>query len=218
MTLRRANPSTRARLLAEGERLFAERGIDGASVRAITQAAGVNLAAIHYHFESKEGLLREVLRSRIEPINSERIARLGELEQSDSRSGPEYLRSVLHAFIAPALEHLDGQGRWFLGLMAQIHHSSHPVATDCLRQAMGPVAKRFINALQMALPDLPANQLHLRLHFMIGAMLHNLASRDSENGLASLAPIHFSREDLMHELVEFCHAGFCRPVCARRGH
>lgn len=62
------SPDTRASLLQRGRAVFAERGFDGASVRAITDAAGANLGAITYHFGSKEALYVEVLRTAIAPM------------------------------------------------------------------------------------------------------------------------------------------------------
>ncbi len=62
------SPETRERLLAAGRSLFALRGFEGTSVRAITAQAGVNLGAVTYHFESKEGLYRAVLKECFGPL------------------------------------------------------------------------------------------------------------------------------------------------------
>ena len=61
---------TRTRLLDSAEQLFAERGIDATSLRAITTAAGANLASVNYHFGSKDELFREVVSRRIGPVNA----------------------------------------------------------------------------------------------------------------------------------------------------
>ena len=68
--------ATRERILDAAGRLFAERGFDGTSLRAITTAAGVNLAAVHYHLGSKEALLAAIVARHAEPVNRERLARL----------------------------------------------------------------------------------------------------------------------------------------------
>ena len=70
---------TRDQILDTAERLFAEFVIDGVSIRTITAEAGVNLAAIHYHFGSKEALVREVFVLRIGPLNRERLRLLDDL-------------------------------------------------------------------------------------------------------------------------------------------
>src|SRR6266568_5066457 len=74
--------ATRTVLLDAAERLFAENGVEGTSVRDITKAAGVNLGAINYHFGTKERLALEVFARRLEPVNRERIARLDALEEA----------------------------------------------------------------------------------------------------------------------------------------
>ena len=92
---------TRERLLDAAERLFAERGFEGTSLRAVTQAAGASVSAAHYHFGSKEALLHATLLRRVEPVNRARLARLGALEE---RGGPVALEALLDCFLRPALE------------------------------------------------------------------------------------------------------------------
>jgi AcrR family transcriptional regulator len=74
------NQDTRERILDVAERLFMARGYEGTSMRMITGEAEVNLAAVNYHFGSKEALLREVFRRRLEWLNRERLRALDELE------------------------------------------------------------------------------------------------------------------------------------------
>ena len=76
---------TKTSLLDAGERLFAELGIAGASMRAITQEAAANLAAVHYHFGSKEGLVRAVFSRRLGPLNRERVERLASARRGRPR-------------------------------------------------------------------------------------------------------------------------------------
>ena len=94
-----ASLDTKQHILDTAEQLFAERGYAATSLRAVTQAAGVNLAAVNYHFGSKTGLLFAVVERRVNPVNAERLRLLDTLE-----SGPEppELEAVLRAFIAPA--------------------------------------------------------------------------------------------------------------------
>ena len=73
---------TKERILDAAEGLFADRGFPGTSMRDITQGADANIAAVNYHFGSKEALLLAVLERRIEPVNQARLARLDELESS----------------------------------------------------------------------------------------------------------------------------------------
>src|ERR1043166_6329556 len=88
--------ATRESLLDAAEALFTEHGIQAASLRAITQKAGANLAAVHYHFGSKEGLVKAVFSRRLKPLNQERL-RL--LEACDLEADPQggAVEQVLHA-------------------------------------------------------------------------------------------------------------------------
>ncbi len=91
---------TKEVILDAAEALFAEEGIEGASLRAITARAGVNLAAVNYHFQSKEGLVRAVFARRIEPLNRERIALLDRLEGA---AAPPTVEGILGAFVGPVI-------------------------------------------------------------------------------------------------------------------
>src|SRR5581483_10822770 len=94
---------TRERILDTAERLFAENGYSGTSLRAIIHHAGVNLAAVHYHFKSKEALLEAVVLRRSEPANAERTRLLDECEWR-AGDGPPDLEELIRAFILPAFQ------------------------------------------------------------------------------------------------------------------
>src|SRR5258705_11177243 len=97
MTAVETRPDTKHRILDSAERLFAEYGFAGVSLRAIIADAKVNLAAIHYHYHSKEALFDAVILRRLEPINRERLELLDALE----RTGKPTLEQILEAFFAP---------------------------------------------------------------------------------------------------------------------
>jgi AcrR family transcriptional regulator len=92
--------NTKERILDTAERLFAEHGYAATSLRSIIAEAGVNLAAVHYHFHSKEALLEAVILRRSKPANAERLALLGEFEKQAGEK-PVPLESVIEAFVAP---------------------------------------------------------------------------------------------------------------------
>src|SRR5260370_21733269 len=114
--------ATKARILAAAERLFADNGFDGVSLRAIAREAKVQIALIHYHFESKEGLYRAVWRERYAPLADKRHYGLPRLDFSRDRL--EVLRDLVNLFVRPQLE--DPSGRLFLKIMA--HEFSDPKA------------------------------------------------------------------------------------------
>src|SRR5712672_4433113 len=91
---------TRDRILKTAERLFAERGFNGVSVRDLAGAANVNIASIGYHFRNKEGLLAEVYRRHCEPMIEERLRGL---EAAAPLAGAARVAAIIEAFVRPAL-------------------------------------------------------------------------------------------------------------------
>ena len=98
---------TRERILRTAERLFAERGFSGVSVRELAAAAQVNIASIGYHFDNKEGLLSEVYRRHCEPMIEERLRGL---EASSRLRGKARIAAIIEAFIRPALQQVEVEG------------------------------------------------------------------------------------------------------------
>ena len=91
---------TKGQILDAAESLFAEHGLEAVPLRGIIAEAGVNSAAIHYHFGSKEALVRAVFRRRFDPINRARIDLLNQAEQN-AIEGPLSVETVLYAMVAP---------------------------------------------------------------------------------------------------------------------
>jgi AcrR family transcriptional regulator len=98
-----AGEETRERILDAAERLFARKGITSTSMRALTAAAGVNLAAVHYHFGSKEALLDAVIERRAEPCNAARNRALDRHLAERAEAAPD-VEQVLRAFLEPVVE------------------------------------------------------------------------------------------------------------------
>ena len=94
----RSSLSTKQRILNAAEKLFADHGFAAASLRRVTADAGVNLAAVNYHFGSKESLIEEVFRRRLDELNANRIKSLEQIEGQASTT----LEDVLDAFAGPA--------------------------------------------------------------------------------------------------------------------
>src|SRR5438876_7809850 len=94
---------TRSRILDVAEELFGELGLGRVSIRNITRKAKVNLAAINYHFGSKEDLITAVFERRVVPVNEARLAALDTVEKSAGKRIPR-LEDILEAFIRPALQ------------------------------------------------------------------------------------------------------------------
>lgn len=165
--------ATKEKLLDTAERLFAEQGIGATSLRQIIGAAGVNLAAVHYHFGSKEHLLEAVFIRRIERVNRERLEMLDRCEAT----GEPRLEQILEAMVAPtmAVAH-DPERRIFVRIMARMHveEELRPLFMKHLKD----VIARFRVAIKTALPGIPEPELTWRMHFAIGVMAHTMVGLD----------------------------------------
>src|SRR6185437_320586 len=118
-SLRTVKPphETRTRILDAAEELFMQHGFEGTSMRLLTAKAGVNLAAVNYHFGSKHALVEAVFRRRLDPMNAARISALEELERQGHPLTPD---AIIRAFVAPSLrliEDAKGGGRNFIRLL-----------------------------------------------------------------------------------------------------
>src|ERR1700676_2745157 len=111
---------TKQRILDSAERLFADRGFEATSLRSIIADAKVNLAAVHYHYHSKDALLDAVILRRVSPVNRERLRMLDDCERIAEGTAPS-LESVLEAFLGPPFRlGSDPSSKTFLRLIGRI--------------------------------------------------------------------------------------------------
>src|SRR5580658_5440109 len=97
----RPSEVTRERIMKAAERLFAERGYDGTSIRAIVAKARVNQAAINYHFEGKDGLYREVLREAFGALTEQQLEHADEMKTMSREAAlAAFIRRQLHPLLA----------------------------------------------------------------------------------------------------------------------
>jgi AcrR family transcriptional regulator len=142
--------STKDRLLTAAANLLAEHGYEAVSIRAVTQAAGG---------------------SRIQPMNTRRLALLGALEAE----GEPSVREIVEAFLRPALELSAGSDEAALTyrrLPASLHFMPLERVRGLYQEIFGEVAKRFLAALERALPGRSHASLPLAFQLGIGAMVH----------------------------------------------
>src|SRR5215471_14943926 len=171
---------TKQRILDVAECQFADHGFAGTSLRRIIATADVNLAAVHYHFHSKEALLEAVLIRRMVPLNQERLALLDEIESNAPKDGAS-LEDILSAFIGPPMRLIlnpSGEGKVFGKLIGRLHSETGGFFTEIAKRHFGPASDRFRAALRRALPGVPQDELHWRIHFAVGAMAHTLSCWD----------------------------------------
>ena len=208
--------TTKNRLLDAAEGLYADHGIDATSLRAITAAADANLAAVHYHFGSKQALTEAVFSRRILPIKKERLRILDGLERdAGDRSVP--VESIVEAFVLPALKvsrdpHRGGKN--FIRLMGRIYTEPGGALGDLLVQQFGEILRRFGDALGRALPQLPPNELLWRFHFMVGAMVHTISDPGKLHRLSGGRCDPDDIDGVSARLVTFLASGLRAPLHA----
>ncbi|MCR9276953.1 MAG: TetR family transcriptional regulator [Pseudomonadaceae bacterium] len=209
--IRADSRQTREDILQASIRLFGDRGFSGTSMRSIADAAGVNLAAMNYHFGSKAQLFAETFQHCAAPLNAERIRKLDALEVSDDAPT---VASIVRAFLDVGV---IGDATWSR-FVAHIFVEPDEFARPLLKKTFAPTAARFLQALSRALPHLPNAVLALRFHLVIGSMLHLVRFE---------APIEFQEADgekdnekdgdkdskvnNIEELVSFVVAGLSEP-------
>lgn len=200
--------STRQRLMDASEQLFADHGWKAVSVRAIVAAADVNLAALNYHFGSKEQLLAEIFAARAKPIVEERMRLLAEFERS-SEAPP--LEAILEAFLRPALAvGSDRQlgGRTFVKLRARLATEPEAFSRKILTSAFDESSGAFLTAFGRALPEIPRANLEWRFHFMLGAMVYTMADAGRIQSLTGGRCDPSRVDDALTHIIPFLAAGF----------
>lgn len=174
-------PETRERILDVAERLFMAHGYEGTSMRMITGEAEVNLAAVNYHFGSKEALLREVFRRRLAWLNHERLVALDALE-AEAGDGAVKASAILEAFFGTLLRMGEEEslgGMTFLRLLGRTLTEPADFIRTFLSGEYAEVIDRYKLALFRALPDVPREEIIWRFHFMLGAMSYAIAGTDA---------------------------------------
>jgi len=205
---------TKTHLLDVAEHLFAEHGIDATSLRKITSRANVNLAAVHYHFGSKEGLVQAIFARRLDPLNADRLRRLNASETAAGDTPPP-VEDLVEAFIDPALKRLrKRESKHFMKLMGRIY-SDPSEMHEVIHTRFLEVGRRFITAFGRALPHLPHEELVSRFKFLVGAMVMVLVDPLSrENAPPTLAETHcdlITKETPLNHFVTFLSAGMLAP-------
>jgi len=214
MSLRAVKPlhETHTRILDAAEELFMQHGFEGTSMRALTSKAGVNLAAVNYHFGSKDALIEAVFRRRLDPMNLARIAELENLEASGNLSAEKIIR----AFLVPSLrlvEDAKGGGRNFIRLLGRSYSEPAKAIRALIGQLYAPVMERYKAALERALPHMPREELVWRMHFMFGTLAYTLAATDTVQLIAGCKPEDRYDARLLEErLTAFLAAGLNAPL------
>jgi AcrR family transcriptional regulator len=217
MSLRTVKPQseTQIRILDTAEELFMQHGFEGASMRMLTAKAGVNLAAVNYHFGSKDALIEAVFHRRLDAMNAERIAELERLEKEAAGKAltPD---AIIRAFIGASLRMIEdarGGGRNFIRLLGRAYTEPAKPIRALIGQMYAPAMERFKAAFSRALPELPRDELVWRMHFMFGTLAYTLAATDTVQLIAGAKPEdRYDAQVLQDRLTAFLSAGLLAPL------
>ncbi len=204
---------TSQRILDAAELLFVEHGFAGTSMRQITGAASVNIAAVNYYFGSKEGLFQAVFERRAEPFAQLSIHKIDQLtSQKMNFSATE----VAQALMAAAMEigsNPDCGGLVFVKLLARSYVEPNPALKEKLPQRYGELTRKYLAALAQALPHLSSIEINWRFHFMTSAMFNAFAGNNVMR-LFMAQPIVNARDPQLvaDMLLPFIAAGLNSPA------
>lgn len=170
--------NTRSAILAAAERLYADRGFGDVTLRDIVAAANVNLAAVNYHFGSKDELIAELFVTRSLALNRERLQELRAAE--DKGGGRGDIADILRALVGPTLRGCLGpenERSTAARFMIRVNIESVPPIRRIRNREIDHLRK-FVAAMRRALPGLSDVELFWGLHFSLAMAQQTV--RDSE--------------------------------------
>ena len=202
---------TKEQILDAAERMFAENGIHAVSLRTIIAEAEVNLAAVHYHFGSKDALVEAVFERRVGPVNEARLAWLDRLEAEWDGAPP--VEEVLRAFVTPAIQlAMDSErGRTFMKTCGRFYTEAGDHLQPIFDRLFRKIIERYVAAFQKACPDLQPAELLWRFHFTVGVMVHTLLDSEKLRRISGGACDPSDVESVVEHMVNFAAAGMKTP-------
>lgn len=204
-----AQSETVERILDAAEQLFAEKGFAETSLRLITGKAGVNLAAVNYHFGSKKALIQAVFSRFLGPFCSS-LER--ELDRRQAKPGATYsLEELLELLVELALEVKPRSGNdlsIFMRLLGLAFSQSQGHLRKYLQEVYGKIFRRYMLLVNEAAPRIPPLELFWRVHFMLGAAAFSMSGIKALRAMAEADfGVNTSIEQVMRLMVPFLAAG-----------
>lgn len=203
---------THERILSAGEKLFAEHGFDGTTLRQITRLAGANLAAVNYHHGDKESLYLEIIRRRIRPVNAARLVALAAAETA-AAGAPIPLPQLARIMAEPWFELYANPAGGRLGarLVGRCLAEPLPFMEKLLAEEMQPVLARFAQAIRRHCPALPPEDFLWRFSFVTGSLQHTLATLHQMGALTRGICRDDDHAGALARFVEFAVTVFASP-------
>lgn len=209
--------STRERILLKAGELFAQQGFESVSMRDLTQAAEVNLAAVNYHFGSKDGLIEEIVSRIVLPMNEERL-RLLDAAEAAAKPKPAPASEVVNAFLRPVIQMVRESPlseKLFFKLMGRCLVDRTAMIPPAAMEHFHNMAMRFAKALRGANPTLSHAEACWRLNFTAGSLISMLAHADLAMRFAGETDNPPDTETLIRRLVTHCTGGLSAPAATK---
>jgi AcrR family transcriptional regulator len=206
---------TRDQILNAAEKLFADQGFHGVTVRQVAREAAVDPALLHYYFDSKRGLFDAAFLRRAAILNEERLASLDDYER-EAGDGMT-AEGCLDAFLRPVMHWWahGGQGWKSYFRLVALANNSPAWGGETMGRYFDPVIQRFIDLLRRVLPEARDEDLYWSWHFVSGALTHGFAETGRidklSNGLVRSADV----EAIRARMAPFMAAGI-QAICRRR--
>jgi AcrR family transcriptional regulator len=200
--------ATKQRLIEAAEHLFADDGFEKVSVRDITNRAGANVAAVNYHFGSREGLVEIVMARYINPISEERIARLEGLERK-AGGKPVPIEELVEAFARPfttQIRRSELSEKIFFKLMGRLFGDQCKLPPT-VESGLQDMRVRFHRAFSKSLPGMPPEEIWWRTHLMGGSLIYTLAHSETLQRISSGASGTPTMEQIVSRFIRFASAG-----------
>jgi AcrR family transcriptional regulator len=205
--------STKTRILNAAEKLFADKGFNGTSLREITSSAEVNLAAVNYHFGSKKELIKAVMSRYMNELSPKLESALISLCHSEQQPS---LVQVFSAFVEPLLslnEFQENGTSNFLQLLGRGYTDSQGFLRWFLTTRYPNVIDNFVAAVHKAYPELTTEQMFWRLHFTMGTIVFTMSSSDA---LIDIARSDFHKntdiKGVIEQVIPYVAAGVSAPI------
>jgi AcrR family transcriptional regulator len=212
--------STKERILDAAERLFAEKGFAQTSLRDITTEAGVNLAAVNYHFHSKDALITAMFERRVGPVNVERMKLLDQFER-EAGGAPVPAEKLLYAVIHPVFGLMESpEGASAALLIGRVYVEPGNMFKNLFSHQFAPVVERFIAAARRTAPDLSEEELFWKMFFVVAVMAHTVAGLRHLSVISGGLCDSTDTENVVDRLISFAVGGFratARPAWKEGG-
>lgn len=220
MPARRAAPSdrlTKQKIIDSALTLYAENGIDGVPVRTLTSHAGVNVAAIHYHFGGTEALAEAVFSELSVRVNKRRTLALEEIVSAARHSGRKAkVADIVAAFVEPYVGADSAtEGQLLSQLILKHRLSPSPMTERVIKKHFDPMAKQFVAALHEAVPEVPLALMYWRYMFMVSTVVLSMSGRGRTTRLQRLSgskAITADSDAMRSALVDFIVGGMQSPA------